>query len=49
MAATTEALSVDFVSATASNPLRLLANARLYAAIGVALAGGVFSADAEDF
>ncbi|SFB92328.1 hypothetical protein SAMN05428997_1034 [Bosea sp. CRIB-10] len=50
MAQTTQAPATDFVRATAANPLRLPANARLYAAIGVALAGGiVFSADAEDF
>lgn len=50
MAATTKAPATDLPRATVSQPMRLPANARLYAAIGVALAGGVeFHAEAENF
>lgn len=50
MAATTKAPATDLPRAIATNPLRLPANARLYAAIGVSVTNGIaFHADAEDF
>ena len=50
MAATTAAPATDLPRAVVASPMRLPANARLYAAIGVALANGIaFHADAEDF